>query len=262
MGYNQRRLTTLPSQWVMVNGWRMHYRVAGRGQQALVLVHGLTVSGNYLLPTAAKLLANFTVYVPDLPGFGASDKPRRVLDIAELAESLRAWMDSVGLERAYFLGNSMGCHMVAMVAARHQERVAGTILVSPVGDPGKRNILRLVTRALNDFIREPRSLWAIMFQDFMKAGVRRTVLTLNSMQKCPLETWLPQVDVPSLVVRGERDQIAPRWWINRVVELLPQGQAAVVRDAAHVPNFSHPERLTALVRGFVESGNGTGLAVL
>jgi pimeloyl-ACP methyl ester carboxylesterase len=235
----------------------MHYRMAGRGQQAVVLVHGLTVSGNYLLPTAAKLLANFTVYVPDLPGFGASDKPRRVLDIPELAESLRAWMDAVGLERAYLLGNSMGCHIVAMVAARHRERVAGTILVSPVGDPGRRNTLRLVTRALNDFVREPRSLWAIMFQDFLKVGVRRTVLTLSSMQQCPLEPWLPQVDAPSLVIRGGRDQIAPSWWIKRVVELLPQGRAAVVTDAGHVPNYSHPARLTALVRAFVESEDET-----
>jgi pimeloyl-ACP methyl ester carboxylesterase len=229
--------------------------MAGRGQQVVVLVHGLTVSGNYLLPTAAKLLANFTVYVPDLPGFGASDKPRRVLDIVELAETLRAWMDAVGLERAYLLGNSMGCHIVSMVAARHRERVAGTILVSPVGDPGRRNTLRVVRRALNDFVREPRSLWAIMFHDFLKAGIRRTVLTLSNMQQCPLEPWLPQVDVPSLVIRGGRDQIAPRWWIKRVVELLPQGRSAVVSDAAHVPNYSHPARLTALVRAFVESGD-------
>jgi pimeloyl-ACP methyl ester carboxylesterase len=236
----------------------MHYRTAGRGKQSVVLLHGLTVSGNYLLPTAAKLLSNFTVYVPDLPGFGASDKPRRVLDITELAEALRAWMDAVGLERAYLLGNSMGCHMVAMVAARHRERVAGTIMVSPVGDPGRRNTLRLMIRALNDFVREPRSLWAIMFQDYLKAGARRTVLTLSSMQQCPLEAWLPHVAVPSLVIRGGRDQIAPRWWIERVVKLLPRGRAAVVTDAGHVPNYSHPARLTALVRAFVENSDGTG----
>ena len=254
--HEHERPVPLPSHWVVVNGLRMHYRAAGTGSRAVVLVHGLTVSGNYLLPTAAKLLANFTVYVPDFPGFGASEKPRRVQDMADLAETLKAWMDAIGLEQAYLLGNSMGCHVIAIMAALHREHVAGTIFVSPVGHPGRRNTLWLVMRALNDFVREPRSLWAIMFRDFLKAGGRRTVLTLNHMQECPLEVWLPQVHIPSLVVRGGRDRIVPERWIERVVALLPQGRGAVIGDAGHVPNFSHPARLTALVRAFVENSDG------
>ena len=258
MKHKQERLASLPSHWVMVDGCRMHYRVGGRGRHSVVLVHGLTVSGNYLLPTAAELLDDFTVYVPDLPGFGASEKPRRVLSIAEMAETLRAWMDAVGLERAYLLGNSLGCHTVAAVAARYRERVAGTILVSPVGDPGGCNTLRLGMRALNDFVREPRSFWAIMFQDFLRAGLRRTALTLRSLQQCRLEAWLPRVEVPTLVVGGRHDRIVPMWWMDRVVALLPQGQVVVIPDAGHVPNFSHPARLTTLVRAFVESSDRIG----
>jgi 2-hydroxy-6-oxonona-2,4-dienedioate hydrolase len=256
MKHEQVSLGSLPSYWVTVNGWRMHYRAAGTGQQAVVLVHGLTVSSSYLLPTAVKLLDDFAVYVPDLPGFGASEKPRRVLSIAEMAETLTAWMDAVGLERAYLMGNSLGCHTITIVAARHPERVAGTILVAPSDDPGGRNTLRLVMRFMNNSVREPLSSWAIMFRDFLKAGPRRTILTLRNLQQCPLEPWLPRVDVPALVVRGERDRIVPMWWVNRVAELLPQGQAAVIPEAAHVPNYSHPACLAALVRAFVESGNG------
>ena len=254
MRHEQERLATLSSHWVIVDGWRMHYRAAGRGQRSVVLVHGLTVSGHYLMPTAAELLDDFAVYVPDLPGFGASEKPRQVLDIAEMAETLKAWMDAVGLDQAYLLGNSLGCHTVAAMAARHPERVSGTILVSPVGDPGGRNILRLAIRALNDFMREPHLLWAIMFKDLLEAGARRTVLTVRSLQQCRLEAWLPQVGVPALVVRGGRDRIVPIWWTGRVAALLPQGQVAMIREAGHVPNFSHPARLAALVRAFVESG--------
>ena len=258
MRREQERLASLPSHWVMVNGWRMHYRMGGAGRQPVVLVHGLTVSGNYLLPTAAELLEDFTVYVPDLPGFGASAKPRQVLDIAEMADVLSDWMDAIGLERAYLLGNSLGCHTIAAVAARHPERVAGAILVSPVGDPGGRDTLRLSMRALNDFAREPRSYWAVMLHDFWKSGLRRFVLTLRSLQQCRLEAWLPQVDAPALVVWGERDRIVPMWWIDRVVALLPQGRVAVIREAGHVSNFSHPRRLAALVRAFVENGDRTG----
>jgi pimeloyl-ACP methyl ester carboxylesterase len=231
----------------------VHYRAAGHGSLPLVLVHGLTVSGNYLLPTAAQLLDDFRVYVPDLPGFGASEKPSRVLEIAEMAQTLRAWMDAIGLERAYLLGNSLGCHTVAAMAAHYGERAAATILVSPVGDPDGRNTLRLVLRALNDFVREPPPVWAILFQDFLKAGLKRSILTLRRLQQCHLEAWLPRVDVPALVVGGGQDRIVPMWWIDRVAALLPQGEVAIIPEAGHVPNFSHPARLAALVRAFVEA---------
>jgi pimeloyl-ACP methyl ester carboxylesterase len=248
----------LPSHWVNVDGCRMHYRAAGRGRQAVVMVHGLTVSGNYLLPTAAQLLDDFTVYVPDLPGFGASAKPRRVLDIPDMADTLRTWMLTLGLNQAYLLGNSMGCHTISALAARHPERVAGTVLISPVGDPGSRNTLRLGLRALNDFGRVPKTFWAIMFRDFLNVGLRRTLSTLRNLQHCRLDDWLPQVHVPALVVGGRHDRIVPSWWIERVAELLPQGRAVIIEEAGHVPNFSHPARLAALVRRFVQSSDGTG----
>jgi pimeloyl-ACP methyl ester carboxylesterase len=111
---------------------------------------------------------------------------------------------------------------------------------------------------LNDFAREPRSFWAIMIHNLWQAGVRRTVLTLRSLQQCHLEEWLPGVQVPSLVVAGGRDRIVPISWIGRVTALLPQGQVAVIKDARHVPNYSHPGRLAALVRAFMKSSAGTG----
>ena len=258
MRREQERLASLPGQRVTVQGWGMHYRAGGAGAQPVVLVHGLTVSGNYLLPTAAELLEGFSVYVPDFPGFGESEKPRHILGIVQMADVLCAWMDAVGLERAYLLGNSLGCHTIAAAAARHPGRVAGTILVSPVGDPGGRNTLRLAGRALNDFVREPLPYWAVMFQDFFKAGLRRTVFTLRNLQECRLEPWLPQVRAPALVVGGGGDRIVPRWWIDRVAALLPDSQVAIIEEAGHLPNFSHPAQLAALVRAFVEHSDRAG----
>ena len=71
----------LRTTWTTVRGWRMHARVAvqppGRDTAAMVLVHGVGVSGRYLLPTAERLARRYPTYVPDLPGFGRSDKPAR-----------------------------------------------------------------------------------------------------------------------------------------------------------------------------------------
>jgi pimeloyl-ACP methyl ester carboxylesterase len=56
-----------------VNGCTSGNGCTGLGPSAWLLVHGLAVSHRYLMPTAAALAG--TVYVPDLPGFGLSDKP-------------------------------------------------------------------------------------------------------------------------------------------------------------------------------------------
>jgi 2-hydroxy-6-oxonona-2,4-dienedioate hydrolase len=76
---SRRRGGSLASHWATANGWRIHARVTTDTPPAtglpVVLIHGLSVSGRYLLPTAARLAADRCVYVPDLPGFGGSEQP-------------------------------------------------------------------------------------------------------------------------------------------------------------------------------------------
>ncbi len=56
----------------------------------VVLVHGLVVSSRYMVPTAERLAPHCRVFAPDLPGFGGSEKPPRVLDVAGLSDALSA----------------------------------------------------------------------------------------------------------------------------------------------------------------------------
>src|SRR5690348_16308623 len=99
----------LKGVWTTVNGLAMYARVRAcgpAGATPMVLVHGLGVSGRYLLPTAVRLAPFHPVYVPDLPGFGRSAKPPHVFDIPEMADALAAWMRAWHLADACLLGNS------------------------------------------------------------------------------------------------------------------------------------------------------------
>ncbi len=53
------------------------------------------LSGRYMVPTASVLTADFRVYVPDLPGFGDSGNPERILNVPQLADWLIAWMSAI-----------------------------------------------------------------------------------------------------------------------------------------------------------------------
>jgi pimeloyl-ACP methyl ester carboxylesterase len=56
------------------------------------MVHGIGVASPYFVPTIKRLAPHFRVFAVDLPGFGLSDKPSRILTIAGLADALVAWL--------------------------------------------------------------------------------------------------------------------------------------------------------------------------
>jgi pimeloyl-ACP methyl ester carboxylesterase len=103
----------------------------------VVLVPGLVVSSYYMVPTLKRLAAYHPVYAPDLPGFGESEKPRRVLDVTGLCDSLAAWMREIGLERAALVGNSFGYQIIGDLAVRHPNRFERAVLQGPAMDPGR-----------------------------------------------------------------------------------------------------------------------------
>ena len=99
----------------------------------LVHLHGFAISGAYLMPTARVLATRGVNVVPDLPGYGRSERRDRVLDIPGLAESTIAILDRLGIDKAVLVGNSMGCAISLEIAHHAPERVHRLVLVSPAG---------------------------------------------------------------------------------------------------------------------------------
>jgi 2-hydroxy-6-oxonona-2,4-dienedioate hydrolase len=217
----------------------------------VVLVHGLVVSSRYMVPIAERLAPYYRVYAPDLPGFGKSAKPPRALDIPELADSLDAWMQAIGLESAVLIGNSIGCQVIAHLAVRHPERVERTVLQGPTMDPRGRTVLRQVGRFLTNSTREPLSLAPVMMLDYLAAGFGRAWRTFQYALWDRIEDNLPHLRVPTLVVRGSRDPIVPKRWAEEASRLLPDGRLVVVPNATHTVNFEAPSEFAHVIRAFL-----------
>ena len=90
----------------------------------VVHIHGFAISGAYLMPTARVLAGRWVNVVPDLPGYGRSERRDRVLDIPALAGALLAVLDALDIDKAVLVGNSMGCPIGLEVAHEAPERVA------------------------------------------------------------------------------------------------------------------------------------------
>lgn len=218
----------------------------------VVLVHGLVVSSLYMVPTMERLAPFCRVFAPDLPGFGESDKPSRTLNVTELAEALGAWMDAAGTGRAVLVGNSLGCQVIAEMAARSPDRVAGVVLTGPTVDPAGRTLREQFKRLLVDAARERLSLVPTWLRDLGAAGLTKAWQTARYALENRIEENLPRLRVPALVVRGSRDPVVPQAWAERVAGLLPRGRLAGVSGGPHALNYSAPDELTLLIREFVE----------
>lgn len=245
----------LGAQWTTVGDVRMFARTGlGRPRcraPTVVLVHGQVISSLYMVPSARLLAEDFPLFAPDLPGFGRSGKPARVLNVPEMADALAAWMAAVGLRSAALVANSLGCQVVVDLAARRPELVEALVLSGPTMDPAARRASAMIARWLRDWPGERPSLALAHLRDFSLAGARRSLHTFRHALADRIEEKLPAVRAPALVVRGERDPIAPQRWAEEVTRLLPRGRLAVIPRGPHCVNYSTPESFARVVRGFL-----------
>ena len=134
--YLHEDLSGIQSRNVQVAGHRVHYLVEGPANgPVVVLVHGLGASAEYwsnLAPYLAK--AGFRVYIPDLLGYGRSERPADFsYSVRDEAAVVVGFMDALGLKQVELGGWSMGGWIAVLVAAQHPERVSRLMLFDAAG---------------------------------------------------------------------------------------------------------------------------------
>jgi pimeloyl-ACP methyl ester carboxylesterase len=256
------------SRTIKVNGRPMFFRVSEgdvpAGRPAVVLVHGFVHAGSYMLPTAEYLAADFRTFAPDLPGFGDSAGPRRALDVPGLAAALADWLAAMDLDPVALLANSFGCQVAVEGALANSGRLSHLILQGPTTDPAARTLVGQLHQWLRNSRFEP-PISKNMARDYWQAGLARAIATGRYLLRDAIEEKLPQVRVPTLVVRGEHDPMVPQRWAEEVVRLLPEGRLATIPDAAHTVVYFAPRACAEVVRRFLlepaPAAGGTGPTV-
>lgn len=246
----------LRTGWTVIPGiagagpLRVHARLRADAPGPLppvVLVHGYGVGSSYLVPLAARLAEEARVHAPELPGHGRSDHDARPLTTPELAEALAAWMDACGLCSALLVGHSIGCQVVAEVAARHPELVAGAVLVGPTSDPAARTVARQLARGLASTLFDRPTYVARALRDYTRAGGPVLAEEMRQMVAHRIEEVLPRVRAPVRVVRGGRDQLVAQRWAGTVARLAGAPEPTVVPGWGHAVHYDAPDAVAEVV---------------
>jgi pimeloyl-ACP methyl ester carboxylesterase len=250
-----------------VQGRSVYYRrsLGGALDVPIVHVHGFGISGSYLMPTARELAGRRVNVVPDLPGYGRSERGEHVLGIPELAEAVLAVLDEMHIDTAILVGNSMGCPIGLEIAHAAPERVHRLVLVSPAGGIQNRPLPRALGQLGLDVIRESPRMIPVAVPDYVKFGPLNALRLFHELTRFPSLERLLHTPVPSLAVLGGRDPLMPPPDRVRDVGGRAHVSVVVIERAAHAINFSHPRQLAQVIDDWLDGrdpSGGPGVRVL
>ena len=254
--FNQAQMYFIGAQssFIEVGEYRIHYYSLGPADGPVaVLVHGLggrSEDWGKLAPYLAR--AGYRVYLPDLPGYGQSDKPADFsYSVKDEAAVVSGFFDALGLKQVDLGGWSMGGWIVQLVAAEHPERIRKLMLLDSAGLYVKPEWdLKLFTPVspaeLEKFdallMPHPPQLPTFIANDILRTShehawiIRRAIDSMLTGRDTT-DALLPTLKMPVLIVWGEVDQITPLSQGQKMHQLIPQSQMNIVPGCGHLaPN--------------------------
>ncbi|MGH2905300.1 MAG: alpha/beta fold hydrolase [Solirubrobacterales bacterium] len=279
------------SEWMDID-WAAHTHIATVGQDQieyveygavdappLILIHGLAASWQCWLENIPALARDFRVIAIDLPGFGRSKMPRDQISIPGYARVVAELMDSLGIERASLIGNSMGGQTSLRFALDYPERVERVILVSPAGyststlPSAARNAASVFSPAIRPLLGANREIAArprlrkrVLYgicahADQLSPDI---VLQLMGFSKKPgfsdaldallshdFREELVNVATPVLIIWGRKDLLIGSGDAHRMAAKIPGSRKMVLNDTAHVAMVERPAWFNATAREFL-----------
>ncbi len=118
----------LQSNFADVNGVRLHYLTAGKGDP-VVLLHGFAETSHMWLPLIAKIADRHTVIAPDLRGFGQSAAPDDGYTKKAMAQDIHALVQSLGYHRIRLVGHDIGLMVAYAYAAQYPAEIDRLVLM-------------------------------------------------------------------------------------------------------------------------------------
>ncbi len=111
------------SQFVTVNGVKLHYLDWGGSGAPLVFLAGMASSAHTFDDLAPRFTDKFRIVALTRRGTGASERPESGYTLNQLADDIKGFLDALGIQRASFAGHSLGGDQITVFAGKYPDRV-------------------------------------------------------------------------------------------------------------------------------------------
>jgi 4,5:9,10-diseco-3-hydroxy-5,9,17-trioxoandrosta-1(10),2-diene-4-oate hydrolase len=264
---------------MLPNGRRIHYLDQGQGP-AVVLLHG---SGNgacgysnFKGNVPALVEAGYRCIVPDLIGFGYSDKPADVeYPLSFFVECVQQTLAVIGVERYTLVGNSLGGAVALGLALDHPRHIERLVLMAPGGlndlpdyleMPGMAAMFKLfgssepITEARlkrffqNAFVVNADCVDDALVHERFELMKLQNPQVMKTMKVPNLTARLPEIVCPALTLWGLNEQMMPDSGIMRLAKGLPNGRMVLVPQCGHWVMIEHRDLFNRMVLDFLRHG--------
>ena len=239
--------------------------------RVLILLHGLGASAERWLDVCPQLSKHFRLIIPDIIGFGYSDKPAVEYTIDFFIEFFEGFLKNLNIHKPYIAGSSFGAYLGAEFAIRFNSRVERLVLAAPAG------VMRSSTQVLDQYIMaalyptfdnakraftnmayDPNTVTEDTVRDFVnrmrlpnaKYAFMSTLLGIRDSPK--LSGRLSKIQAPTLLIWGNNDKMIPLQYSKEFGE-IPMHELVVINECGHTPYVEKPEEFNRSVLKFLNS---------
>lgn len=276
-------------RWVEVAGTHVNVTDIGAGDQTIVFIHGLGGSWVNWLENIPFFARSARVLALDLPGFGWSPMPSGEISIGRYGAIVDELLDTLGVERATIVGNSMGGFIGAEVAISFATRVDRLVLVSAAGlstEYARNDRFMAALQRADELLifmgghiatkadwltRRPRTKLALtgavfthpeclpgplLAEQLRASGKQGFVPALDAITSYPIRDRLAQIQAPTLIVWGDRDRIVPPADAAEFASLISGSRVIMYADTGHCAMIERPDAFNAAVAAFIADPEG------
>ncbi len=216
----------------------------------IVLIHGLVVNSEFMLPTARYLALKHNVFIPDLIGNGKSDNPPRPLTIGDNADTIIEALQQLNVENPILVGGSYGAH-IAVELANRDIAPRALVFVGPL--PGQTPLQGIKGLSL-DAPHEPFKLvMDVLNESFIRMGPLRVAKMLAGIGLYPFHERLENVQIPTLVIHGEHDPFYSAPFMEKIERVARTTHRVGMPKAAHGLPYSQPAVICDFINSFMDS---------
>jgi pimeloyl-ACP methyl ester carboxylesterase len=274
-------------RWLKVDRRWVNLIDIGEGP-AVIFLHGLSGCWQNWLENLPDFARDHRVIALDLPGFGESEMPAEPISVTGYARTVDAVCEALGIERAAFVGNSMGGFVAAELAIRFPWRVRQLCLVAAAGlsmeyirterrrgwRPRMENLaffgLAWVASRSDVIVRRPRLRRALMtlvavhperlpsalLAEQMRSSGKPPgfAAALEAMTRYPIRDRVGEIAAPTLIVWGAEDRLVPVGDATEFEWLIRDSRKLIYPDTGHLAMLERPGRFNADLRAFLGRG--------
>jgi 2-hydroxy-6-oxonona-2,4-dienedioate hydrolase len=260
---------------------------AGDGYPVIFL-HGVGGHAEAFARNIVPLSENFRAIALDYLGFGLTDKTEEAPSHEDYVQHLVDFMDAAGIEKAHLVGESLGGWVSFWTALMHPERVGKIISVCGARleteadeesqrhvDAGRAELQRLtqqfvdnptrdnVRARLNWLFRDPERdvteelvdvRWSIYQHAKTQQQLRKTATKLIGQQSSEVgftAERLAQIQHPTLMLWTDHNPSTTAATARNATQYLQHGSFELMEDAAHWPQWEHPETFNRIVTEYL-----------